>query len=418
ELEKAAPDHLDALVDAGLLLERNGSYWPAERLYSDAWPESLPEIDRKIARGLAKYYAVTPKRYNSLLQKTKDQAAAQLEQLATAAGAPLREVAMPRSPDATSQPVAGEDGTSATYILSPGARGRIYQELYPRQILTIWGMHEENIRRHESREVFATDRRTPNAYSDEYGLADPKRAEAELDELVTAGFLEDGTLVPINYWVVLKEENFLLYFLTSAIITVAVVGLTLMMSSMLGYSLARVRFPGKFAVFTVMIAAAVLPGEARIIPIFKMLLSIDALDGLWGLVFWLASFGVGNALLMAGFFWTLPKEVDEAASVDGAGPFRQFFDIALPMARPIVMTVGIFAFLTAWNNFLIPLICTISRPNMQPLAVAVYNFQQGHAGKWHQINAAAAIMIIPVILLFLIVQKHVVKSIAVGAVKG
>ena len=115
---------------------------------------------------------------------------------------------------------------------------------------------------------------------------------------------------------------------------------------------------------------------------------------------------------------TLPKEVDEAAAVDGAGVFRTYFDVAMPMARPIVMTVGMFAFLGAWNNFLVPLLCTISRPSMQPLAVAVYNFQQGHAGKWHQINAAASIMILPVIGLFLLVQKHVVKAIAVGAVKG
>jgi len=147
-------------------------------------------------------------------------------------------------------------------------------------------------------------------------------------------------------------------------------------------------------------------------------LAMRGLENLWGMVLWLTSFGVGNALLMAGFVLTLPREVEEAASVDGAGAFRTFFDVGLPMARPIVMTVGLFAFLTAWNNFLVPLLCTISRPSMQPLAVAVYNFQQGHPGKWQQINAAASIMIVPVILLFLVLQKHVVKSIAVGAVKG
>jgi raffinose/stachyose/melibiose transport system permease protein len=187
---------------------------------------------------------------------------------------------------------------------------------------------------------------------------------------------------------------------------------------MLGYSLATLKFPGKFWVLGVILAASILPGEARMIPIFKMLMSVGAMDNLWGMIFWLTSFGLGNTLLMAGFFLTLPKDVYEAAAVDGAGPFRTFFDVALPMAKPIVMTVGLFAFLTSWNNFLVPLLCTISRPSMQPLAVAVYNFQQGHPGKWHQINAAAAIMIIPVIILFLLVQKYVVKSIAVGAIKG
>ena len=117
---------------------------------------------------------------------------------------------------------------------------------------------------------------------------------------------------------------------------------------------------------------------------------------------------------------TYNKRVFRAAAetFPGAGVFRTFFDVALPMARPIVMTVGLFAFLGAWNNFLVPLLCTVSRPSMQPLAVAVYNFQRGHEGKWQLINAAASVMIVPVILLFLLVQKHVVKAIAVGAVKG
>ena len=124
------------------------------------------------------------------------------------------------------------------------------------------------------------------------------------------------------------------------------------------------------------------------------------------------------ALLMAGFFMTLPREVEEAATVDGAGPFTTYFEIALPMARPIVMTVSLFAFLGAWNQFVVPLICTMGRQEMQPLAVAVYSFQRGHPGFWALINAAAAIMIIPTILMFLSLQRHIVSSISVGAVKG
>jgi len=88
------------------------------------------------------------------------------------------------------------------------------------------------------------------------------------------------------------------------------------------------------------------------------------------------------------------------------------------MARPIVMTVGLFAFIGSWNNFLIPFIVTQAQPDMQPLAVAVYSFQQGHTGMWALTNAAAAIMIMPVILLFLLLQRFIVKAIAVGAVKG
>lgn len=305
----------------------------------------------------------------------------------------------------------------ARYRLADAADGAVYKGLYPRQILTLWSMRDENRRRHESRQTSAPDSRTVQAYAAKFGL-DRAAAREEVRQLARDGHLRGFYSQWINYWIVLKEENFLLHFLNSLVVTVVVVFLTVLLSSMLGYALARLRFPGKMLVLGLMIAGAVAPREAVIIPIFKMLTAAGALEGLWGMVTWLSSVGVGSALLMAGFFWTLPKEVEEAASVDGAGPFRTFFDVALPMARPIVMTVALFAFLNAWNNFLIPLLCTMTRPSMQPLAVAVYNFQRGHPGKWHQINAAASVMIVPVICMFLLVQKHVVKSIAVGAVKG
>jgi len=278
-------------------------------------------------------------------------------------------------------------------------------------------LHEENLRRAESRAAFPEDRWTAEAYARKFHV-EPSVAQAEIDAMASQGLLIGGRLQPENYWIVLKNENFILHFLTTLVVTIAVVLLTVLSSSMLGYALARLRFPGKMLVLALMLAGAVAPREAVIIPIFRLLKSLGALNGIWGMVLWLTGVGIGNAFLMAGFFLTLPKEVEEAAAVDGAGPFRTFFDVALPMARPIVTTVGLFAFLNAWNNFLIPLLCTVSRPSMQPLAVAVYNFQRGHPGKWQEINAAAAIMIVPAVIIFLILQRHIVKGIAVGAVKG
>ncbi|MCC5846894.1 MAG: carbohydrate ABC transporter permease [Verrucomicrobia bacterium] len=310
------------------------------------------------------------------------------------------------------------EGPLPRYRLAPGAEGIVHRDMLPRQVLTLINLHEENRRRATTRSAYAADRISATEYNSHFGLSDMEKAEVELKQMMEAGWVTDGTWQVMNYWVVLKGENHILNFLTTVLLTCVVVLGTIFTSSMLGYALARMRFPGRFWILGVMIFSSILPSEARMIPIFKMLLALNGLENLWGLSTWLISFGVGNALLMAGFFLTLPKEVGEAAEVDGAGVFRTFFDIMLPMAQPIVMTVGMFAFLTAWNEFLVPLLCTISRPSMQPLAVAVYNFQAGHPGKWHQINAAASIMVLPVILGFLCVQKHVVKSIAVGAVKG
>ncbi len=393
----------------------HGGFWLSDAARAGEFPAGLSEKQLATAKEVREFHLVTPSSYKNFTKVTKVQLDRQWPSLTTGPKAALAKVDQTRP--------AGEGSAAAepAYVLADWARGKVHDSLRPRQLLTLVRLWQENQRRHESRTTFAADRWSVGAYELNYGLNNPvgrPLAKAELNALLDKNLLTEARLQFMNYWVVLKEENLILNFLTSVLITATVVILTVLASSMLGYALARIRFPGKFLVLGVMIAASILPGEARIIPIFKMLMAVGLMKNLWGLVLWLTSFGVGNALLMAGFFLTLPKEVDEAAEVDGAGVFRKFFDIALPMARPIVMTVGLFAFLTAWNNFLIPLLCTISRPSMQPLAVAVYNFQQGHPGKWHQINAAAAVMIVPVIVLFLLVQKHVVKSIAIGAVKG
>ncbi len=404
-------------LENGILVEdpAHGGYWLSEASRTGEFPAGLSENQLATAREIREFYLVTPSSYKKATKVTEVQLERQLPSLVNGPRAALVEVREAKP---------AEENTPAVepaYVLAGWARGKVHDNMRPRQLLTLLRIWQENQRRHESRTTFAADRWTTDAYEVNYGLNNPvgrPLARAELDALLDKNLLTEARLQFMNYWVVLKEENLILNFLTSVLITATVVILTVLISSMLGYALARIRFPGKFLVLGIMIAASILPGEARIIPIFKMLMAVGLMENLWGLVLWLTSFGVGNALLMAGFFLTLPKEVDEAAEVDGAGVFRKFFDIALPMARPIVMTVGLFAFLTAWNNFLIPLLCTISRPSMQPLAVAVYQFQQGHPGKWHQINAAAAVMIVPVIVLFLLVQRHVVKSIAIGAVKG
>jgi raffinose/stachyose/melibiose transport system permease protein len=397
-------ERVRGLVAAGLLVESGGECWPAARLTDPARDAEWSEADRGLAPALRLYFAVT---YKDLakLTKTDGEYAARLLQSMADGG------------------LAVEAGRSADgdnlYRLADGARGAVTSDgLRPRQILTLWSMAAENKRRSESRATYPLDSWSVRDYSHAHGVSDLAKAQEELEALEGLGHLRNATGQAINYWVVLKGENFLLHTLTTLLITAFCVVGTIYLSSMLGYALVRLHFPGKLLVLGVMIGSSILPGEARIIPIFKMLMSVGAMQNLWGMTLWLTSFGVGNALLMAGFFLTLPKEVDEAAQVDGAGVFRTFFDIALPMARPVVMTAALFAFLNAWNNFMIPLLCTLSRPSMQPLAVAVYTFQQGHPGKWQEINAAAAIMTVPVILLFLCVQKHVVKSIAVGAVKG
>ncbi|MCC5807180.1 MAG: carbohydrate ABC transporter permease [Opitutales bacterium] len=312
------------------------------------------------------------------------------------------------------------------YNLAPGSTPATWPEarLNEAQLEMLGILREEDERRRRNIETFVPYRVQTADYARQFdlrtadGARDLARARAELDEMSALGILETTRFQTENYTVVWTDMRFYLHTLTSFAITAAVVALTILMSSMLGYALAKMRFPGKMLVFSLLILGAVAPREAVIIPIFRMVQSLGLLEGLWGMILWLSAVSIGNTFLMAGYFLTIPKEVEESAAVDGAGPFRIFFSISLPMAKPIVMTVGLFAFLNAWNDFLIPLLCTMAQPDMQPLAVAVYSFRGAHPDDWHLTSAAAAIMVVPVILLFLFCQRQIVNSIAVGAVKG
>lgn len=305
------------------------------------------------------------------------------------------------------------------YWLAPDAFGEIANGLNARQLVMLRALADEDDSLRERVDTFVAYRMTLIEYGDSVGL-DPEQEvlSEELGEMLEGNLLQSSPFLWANYLIVFKDMRFYVNLITTVLLTLAVVLIVVYTTSMLGYALTRIKFPGKGALLLLLLIGAIAPREAVIIPIFRTLQAAGALEGLWGIVLWMSGVGIGNALLMAGFFLTLPKEVEEAATVDGAGPFRIFFDVAMPMARPIVVTVGLFAFLSAWNDFLIPFILTQASPDMQPLAVAVYSFQQGRTGYWGLTNAAAAIMIIPVIIIFLGLQRHIVKSIAVGAVKG
>ncbi len=291
-----------------------------------------------------------------------------------------------------------------------------------REILQL--LREDDIKRRCIYNTFVPYRITPtDAAKALFPVGDDDEAEREqaraaLADLADRDLLAGTRFQLENYAVVWRDMRFWLYTATSFLVTSAVVIIVVLMSSMLGFALARMRFPGKMLILSLLLFGAVAPTEAVIIPVFRFIMAAGLLESLWGMVLWMAGISIGNAFLMAGFFLTLPREVEEAAFVDGAGPFRTFFAIALPMARPIVMTVGLLAFLGAWNNFLVPLLTAQSRPAFQPLALAVFMFKSGYESFWHWINAAATLMVIPVVVLFIMLQRYIVNAIAVGAVKG
>lgn len=207
------------------------------------------------------------------------------------------------------------------------------------------------------------------------------------------------------------------YFLNTVVITLSSVILVVVVTSMIGYVLGRYTFPGKRIFIGLFIATVFLPTGYTIIPVFEMVNRLQLADTLWGVI--LAQSGAAHVLyilLFAGYFSQLPRELEEAAIMDGAGFVRVFSQVLLPLATPIMATVVILQFIDSWNDFLLPLVLTLSRPDLRTLAVGMYAFRGEFYVDWSGMAAAASISLLPVILVFLFMQRYFVEGIA-GAVK-
>lgn len=215
-----------------------------------------------------------------------------------------------------------------------------------------------------------------------------------------------------------EQANISQYFMNTLIIAVGSVTVVLVTTGMMGYVLGRYRFPGKRIIIGIFVATVFLPKGYTIIPIFELISNLG-LDGtLLGVI--LAQSGGAHIifiLLFTGYFNQLPKELEEAAIVDGAGFVRIFLQIMLPLSKPVVATVVIMQFIASWNDFLLPLVLTLARPELRTLSVGMYAFRGEYFTDWSGMAAAATIAIIPVIIVFLLMQRYFIEGLA-GAVKS
>ncbi|MGW0228152.1 carbohydrate ABC transporter permease [Actinopolymorpha singaporensis] len=207
------------------------------------------------------------------------------------------------------------------------------------------------------------------------------------------------------------------YFLNTVVVTFSGVAIVVFTTATMGYVLGRYAFPGRRILVAVLGALVFLPQGYTIIPIFDLIGKLH-LDGtLFGII--LAESGQAHIiqlLLYAGYFRQLPKELEESATMDGAGFFTIFVRVFLPLAKPVTATVVILQFIASWNDFLLPLVLTLSQPDLRTLAVAVYSFQGENYTSYAQMNAASTISLLPVVVVFLLLQRYFVEGIA-GAVK-
>jgi ABC-type glycerol-3-phosphate transport system permease component len=220
-----------------------------------------------------------------------------------------------------------------------------------------------------------------------------------------------------NYLTVFTEGMMGLYFRNSLLISVVSVAGLLVFSSLAAYAFAVFRFRGSTPLFMILLLGLMVPPQALIISGFKLMSILDLIDTYWALIFtyfgW-TSFGI---LVLRNFFQSVPRDIKDAARVDGAGHWAMFSQIMLPLARPSLSTIAIFYFMWVWNEFIYPLVY-MQTPDKYTIPLGVLFFNGRYAVEWGLQMAALAIATIVPLLVYYAFQKQFIRGILAGALKG
>lgn len=222
------------------------------------------------------------------------------------------------------------------------------------------------------------------------------------------------------YGRVFDLQPFAAQYWNSAYIAVLVTVGTVLVSGMAGYAFARIRFPGANVLFVIVLGGLLVPSEVTIVPLFRLVNSLDLIDTHWPLIV-IPIIGAPSVLatfIMRQFFLALPGELEDAARLDGLSRAGMYWRIAFPLARPAIAAVAIFTFLHSWNLFLEPLVFLSSKENFTlPLALTQYVDAYG-GPMWNVQLAATTLTVVPVLVVFLFAQRQFVQGLAQTGLKG
>ena len=240
-------------------------------------------------------------------------------------------------------------------------------------------------------------------------------------------FAYPPTMIPqdftfLNYFEVWQKVDFMAYFWNSVIVAALTVFLNLMLSAFAAYPLARMEFKGKRVIFFTILATIMIPFQAIMLPVYIITLklhlidSVNAVMGYLGLVmpFAVNAFGI---FLMRQAFLKIPRELEEAAIIDGCNVFQMFIKVVLPMVKPTLAVLAVFTFIGSWGEFLWPSIM-LTRDSMYTLPVGINNLQGMFSANWRFIAAGSILSTIPIILFFLALQRYFISGENDGAIKG
>jgi multiple sugar transport system permease protein len=221
-----------------------------------------------------------------------------------------------------------------------------------------------------------------------------------------------------NYTELFRLTNFLIYFKNSLIIALGTTFLTMVLSTLGAFSLARFHYRGKEVISFLVLFTYVVPAILLLIPIFLLLAKVGLVNTYTGMIIANTTFCLPFGLwLMRGFFQGIPKELEESGMIDGAGRFKIFLDILLPMAVPGIIAVSIFTFILAWNEYLFALVI-LTKESMKTLPVGIAQFADATSVEWGLIMAASVMATLPILLLFAFPQRFLIQGFGSGGLKG
>ncbi len=220
-----------------------------------------------------------------------------------------------------------------------------------------------------------------------------------------------------NYARLFADIPIFRYFLNSLLVaTVATMG-QVVVSALAGYAFARFSFRGRDVVFFLILVTMMVPPQVNIIPLFFLMRELHLINTYWALIL-PAMFGGFGIFMMRQYFLSFPKDLEEAARIDGCNYFQTFVRVVMPLALPIVATLGIFTFVTTWNSFMWPLISTNTEAmRTLPVGLAIYKGSFRELTQWGELLACATICTIPVVGVFILGKKYFINDILLGGVK-
>lgn len=238
-----------------------------------------------------------------------------------------------------------------------------------------------------------------------------------------SSIFSDTSLIPKqlhweNYYTAWMEGGFGRYFINSIFYTTAVVCGIIVVASLAAYAFSRFSFPGRNIIFYTFMAAMMIPIPGSFVPLYILLNKLHLRNTQLGYILCMINVGLSTSIfLLKTFFDKMPRELEDAARIDGCTKFGIWWNVALPLAKPVLAVVVVFNALNVWNEYLLALLIFDSR-HLMPLQVALMTFQGEYITKYHLLMAGLTIAALPIILVYILMQKYIVKGVTQGAIVG